>query len=121
MREKSSFGKFHWRYLIIDEAHRIKNEKSKVFSNLNSYYFFYNEFFYLCFNFFFSCRKLLECSKRIIVCCLPEHLCKTICTNFGRCLIFFYRTFSVRRAILTLGLIRILVWATILWSAVCTR
>lgn len=26
--EKSVLKKFHWRYLIIDEAHRIKNEKS---------------------------------------------------------------------------------------------
>ena len=31
MREKAVFKKFNWRYLIIDEAHRIKNEKSKVF------------------------------------------------------------------------------------------
>lgn len=28
--EKSSFKKFKWRYVVIDEAHRIKNEKSKV-------------------------------------------------------------------------------------------
>jgi len=26
--EKSALKKFSWRYLIIDEAHRIKNEKS---------------------------------------------------------------------------------------------
>lgn len=26
--EKSALKKFNWRYLIIDEAHRIKNEKS---------------------------------------------------------------------------------------------
>lgn len=31
IREKSVFKKFNWRYLVIDEAHRIKNEKSKVF------------------------------------------------------------------------------------------
>lgn len=30
IREKSVFKKFNWRYLIIDEAHRIKNEKSKL-------------------------------------------------------------------------------------------
>ena len=30
IREKSVFKKFSWRYVIIDEAHRIKNEKSKV-------------------------------------------------------------------------------------------
>jgi len=30
IREKSVFKKFNWRYLVIDEAHRIKNEKSKV-------------------------------------------------------------------------------------------
>ena len=28
--EKSVFKKFNWRYIVIDEAHRIKNEKSKV-------------------------------------------------------------------------------------------
>ena len=28
IREKSALRKFHWRYLIIDEAHRIKNENS---------------------------------------------------------------------------------------------
>ena len=30
IREKVVFKKFAWRYIIIDEAHRIKNEKSKV-------------------------------------------------------------------------------------------
>ena len=34
LREKSVLKKFNWRYLVIDEAHRIKNEKSKV--NLKS-------------------------------------------------------------------------------------
>lgn len=27
-QEKSHFKRFHWRYIIIDEAHRIKNENS---------------------------------------------------------------------------------------------
>ena len=30
LREKAIFKKFNWRYMVIDEAHRIKNEKSKV-------------------------------------------------------------------------------------------
>lgn len=30
LREKAVLKRFNWRYLIIDEAHRIKNEKSKV-------------------------------------------------------------------------------------------
>uniref|UniRef100_A0A672NJJ9 SWI/SNF-related matrix-associated actin-dependent regulator of chromatin subfamily A member 5-like n=1 Tax=Sinocyclocheilus grahami TaxID=75366 RepID=A0A672NJJ9_SINGR len=30
IREKSVFKRFNWRYLVIDEAHRIKNEKSKL-------------------------------------------------------------------------------------------
>ena len=30
IKEKACFSKFNWRYLVIDEAHRIKNEKSKV-------------------------------------------------------------------------------------------
>ena len=28
--EKAALKKFHWRYIVIDEAHRIKNEKSKL-------------------------------------------------------------------------------------------
>tara|TARA_B100000586_G_C20005979_1_gene382545 strand:- start:536 stop:730 length:195 start_codon:yes stop_codon:yes gene_type:complete len=28
--EKACFKKFNWRFVVIDEAHRIKNEKSKV-------------------------------------------------------------------------------------------
>jgi SNF2-related domain len=27
-KEKNHFKRFHWRYIIIDEAHRIKNENS---------------------------------------------------------------------------------------------
>lgn len=30
IREKPMFKKFNWRYMVIDEAHRIKNEKSKL-------------------------------------------------------------------------------------------
>lgn len=33
LREKAAFKKFNWRYMVIDEAHRIKNEKSKVLKN----------------------------------------------------------------------------------------
>lgn len=33
IREKAVFKKFAWRYCVIDEAHRIKNEKSKVKQN----------------------------------------------------------------------------------------
>jgi SWI/SNF-related matrix-associated actin-dependent regulator of chromatin subfamily A member 5 len=28
IKEKNFFRRFHWRYIIIDEAHRIKNENS---------------------------------------------------------------------------------------------
>ena len=37
IKEKNHFKKFHWRYIIIDEAHRIKNENSllsKVISSI---------------------------------------------------------------------------------------
>uniref|UniRef100_A0A182ILL8 Uncharacterized protein n=1 Tax=Anopheles atroparvus TaxID=41427 RepID=A0A182ILL8_ANOAO len=30
IREKATFKRFNWRYMVIDEAHRIKNEKSKL-------------------------------------------------------------------------------------------
>ena len=30
LREKSVFKKFNWQYMVIDEAHRIKNEESKL-------------------------------------------------------------------------------------------
>lgn len=30
IREKTVLRKIHWKYLVIDEAHRIKNEKSKL-------------------------------------------------------------------------------------------
>ena len=29
-REKSVFKKFNWKYMVIDEAHRIKNEESRL-------------------------------------------------------------------------------------------
>jgi len=35
--DKSSLTKLKYEYLIIDEAHRIKNEKSKL-ANVNYYY-----------------------------------------------------------------------------------
>ena len=35
LRERSLLKKFNWRYVIIDEAHRIKNEKSKVLNYEN--------------------------------------------------------------------------------------
>ena len=30
IKEKNALKKFHWRYCIIDEAHRIKNENSRL-------------------------------------------------------------------------------------------
>ena len=38
LKEKALFKKFEWRYLVIDEAHRIKNEKSKVIISVSMYY-----------------------------------------------------------------------------------
>ncbi len=35
-KEKNYFRRFHWRYIIIDEAHRIKNENS-LLSRVNDY------------------------------------------------------------------------------------
>ena len=30
IKEKNALKKFHWRYIIIDEAHRLKNENSRL-------------------------------------------------------------------------------------------
>lgn len=30
LRELTALSKFQWRYIVIDEAHRIKNEQSKL-------------------------------------------------------------------------------------------
>lgn len=38
MREKSSLKKFAWRYIIIDEAHRIKNEESLLSQIIRMFY-----------------------------------------------------------------------------------
>ncbi|XP_044747789.1 chromatin-remodeling complex ATPase chain Iswi [Coccinella septempunctata] len=37
LKEKSVFKKFNWRYMVIDEAHRIKNEKSKLSEYLREF------------------------------------------------------------------------------------
>lgn len=34
LKAGSTLKKFMWKYIVIDEAHRIKNEKSKVFNFL---------------------------------------------------------------------------------------
>eukprot|EP00798_Chlamydomonas_sp_ICE-L_P018352 gene18352-24817_t len=36
-KEKAHFKKFHWRYIIIDEAHRIKNENSLLSKTVRLY------------------------------------------------------------------------------------
>ena len=37
IREQTAFRKFAWRYLIVDEAHRMKNEESKLSQVLRSF------------------------------------------------------------------------------------
>merc|ERR1719198_1286508 len=37
IREQGAFRKFAWRYLIVDEAHRMKNEESKLSQILRSF------------------------------------------------------------------------------------
>lgn len=50
IREKSVFKKFNWRYFVIDEVYRIKNEKFKVEGLM---YFFFFGYFILFFYFYF--------------------------------------------------------------------
>lgn len=38
IREKSKLGKFRWEYIIIDEAHRIKNEQSSLSQIIRVFY-----------------------------------------------------------------------------------
>jgi len=37
LREHNAFRKFSWRYIIVDEAHRMKNEESKLALTLRSF------------------------------------------------------------------------------------
>lgn len=37
IREQHAFRKFAWRYLVVDEAHRMKNEESKLSQILRSF------------------------------------------------------------------------------------
>lgn len=37
LSEKSALKRFHWRYLVVDEAHRLKNENSKLSSILRTF------------------------------------------------------------------------------------
>ena len=37
IREANAFRKFSWRYIIVDEAHRMKNEESKLSQVLRSF------------------------------------------------------------------------------------
>ena len=39
MKERAVFKKFNWRYMVIDEAHRIKNEKSKLSEIVIAFFF----------------------------------------------------------------------------------
>lgn len=59
IREKSVFKKFNWRYLVIDEAHRIKNEKSKV-DRLMYMYLFSWLFYIYYFSFFIPWKMRYE-------------------------------------------------------------
>lgn len=56
IREKSVFKKFNWRYLVIDEAHRIKNEKSKV--DRLMYMYLFSWLFYIYYLSFFIPWKM---------------------------------------------------------------
>ena len=37
IKEKPTFRRFSWRYVIIDEAHRIKNENSLLSKTMREY------------------------------------------------------------------------------------
>ena len=38
MKDKAILSKVHWKYMIIDEGHRMKNHHCKLTMNLNTYY-----------------------------------------------------------------------------------
>lgn len=37
LAEKSALKRYHWRYLVVDEAHRLKNENNKISTILRSF------------------------------------------------------------------------------------
>lgn len=37
LKEKAQLKRFHWQYVVVDEAHRIKNENSKLSTILRSF------------------------------------------------------------------------------------
>lgn len=57
IKEKFVFKKFYWRYLVIDEVYRIKNEKFKVsYILIILLKFFFNYYMFVYF-FVFKIKK----------------------------------------------------------------
>jgi SNF2 family DNA or RNA helicase len=38
MKEKSELYKFHWKYIVVDEGHKLKNSQSKFAGTLGQTY-----------------------------------------------------------------------------------
>ncbi|UYV62879.1 SMARCA1 [Cordylochernes scorpioides] len=72
--ENSLLRKYYWRFLAVDEAHRLKNEKSMLVTNLRN----------------------LKSANRLLI---TGHRCKTTYTSSGLSSISFYQTSSTRQRI----------------------
>lgn len=116
--ERKVLQKFAWKYLVIDEAHRLKNDASMFSTTVRSFktanrllltgcvisinlaFWFWRPPLYYSSRSLTLLRLLFSFQNTLS---RPERLCKTIFTSFGRCSIFCFRTFSRRRSNLTSG------------------
>ncbi len=38
LKEKNELSKIHWKYIIVDEGHKLKNQNSKFAQTLGTHY-----------------------------------------------------------------------------------
>jgi hypothetical protein len=88
IKDKAILAKVHWKYMIIDEGHRMKNHHNKLTMVLNTYYT--------------SAHRLLLTGTPLQVRARTDTphthvcVCRTNSPNYGRYLISCYRPSSSR-------------------------
>lgn len=108
IKEKSTLRRFSWRYIIIDEPHRIKNENSLLSKTMRLYSTnyrllitgtplqVYNACFYGQLN-----ANLFELNRCVMAIILL--ICRIISMNSGLCSTFFCLKYLVRLKLLMSG------------------